>query len=292
MSRAPLRLMAVMTALALVCLVVALVASAGVPPGASGTSPVREVLPDLDQETPSEVRVQRVDSRHGPSYRLGFRSAVRNIGSGPLSVIGERPDRTIPEMQVDQVVQRIGGPPRVIRDVGRMRYVISPDHRHWHYLGFDRYSLQTYELRSAEGGNRLVEDQKTGFCLGDRYRVNARRLAATPPEPVYTSRCGLTQPRRLRVQEGISVGYGDDYSAFLEGQDLPLDGLPSGRYVLVHRVNADHGLRELAYGNNSASLLLKLRWKSGHAHVRVLARCPGTAECERRGMALSRRPGL
>jgi Lysyl oxidase len=241
--------------------------------------PSVELLPDLDQETPAELQVHMTFGHGHRSFRLGFRSAVRNVGDGPLIVIGTRPDRSTPDMSVDQIVERIGAQPRVIEDVGRMRYVVSPDHTHWHYLAFDRYSLQTYELHPAGASAALVEDQKTGFCLGDRYRATTRPLAAAPKKPVFTGRCGLTQPGRLSMHEGISVGYGDDYSAFLEGQDLPLDGLPEGRYVLVHRVNADRGLHELTYANNAASILLALRWRQGQPVLRVLATCPDTADC-------------
>ncbi len=238
-----------------------------------------ELLPDLDQETPSQLRVQMTFEHGRRSYRLGFRSAVRNLGRGPLIVTGARPNRSTPEMRVDQIVERIDAAPRLIENVGRMRYVISPDHTHWHYLGFDHYSLQTYELHPAGEREALIEDQKTGFCLGDRYK--ARAVPAAPRKPVFTGRCGLTQPERLKMREGISVGYGDDYSAFLEGQDLPLDGLPDGRYVLVHRVNADRGLRELTYTNDAASVLLELRWRQGRPYLRILARCPDTAACDR-----------
>jgi hypothetical protein len=82
------------------------------------------------------------------------------------------------------------------------------------------------------------------------------------------------------MREGISVGYGDDYSAFLEGQDLPLDALPDGRYVLVHRVNVSRGLRELSYSNDAASALLALRWVDGRPRVQVLASCPDTDRCD------------
>jgi len=252
-----------------------------VPAAASNPSTAQELLPDLDQETPSQIQVQMTVAHGHRSFRLGFRSAVRNLGNGPLIVKGARPDRDTPEMTVDQVVERAGATPEVIHGVGHMRYVISPDHRHWHYLSFDQYSLQTYELHAVGTGAPLVEDQKTGFCLGDRYPVTTRPVQAAPAEPVFTSRCGLTQPARLSMREGISVGYGDDYSAFLEGQDLPLDGLPAGRYVLVHRVNADHGLKELTYANNAASVLLDLNWQNGQPYLRVLAKCPDTADCGR-----------
>lgn len=280
--KAPLLRLLILTGAGLVlALVVVFLLASRAPEASSNTSTpsAPELLPDLDQETPSQLQVQLAFEHGDRSYRLGFRSAVRNLGNGPLIVIGARPDRSTPEMRVDQVVERLGAPPRVIEDVGRMRYVVSPDHRHWHYLSFDRYSLQTYELRPASEDGVLVEDQKTGFCLGDRYPVKIRLQSAARPEPVFTRRCGLTQPGRLSMREGISVGYGDDYSAFLEGQDLPLDGLPDGRYVLVHRVNADHGLKELTYANNAASVLLGLRWHNGQPSLRVLATCPDTANC-------------
>jgi hypothetical protein len=243
---------------------------------------VPERLPDLDQETPSELAVQTaiVDGRK--SYRLGFRSAVRNIGVGPLIVEGARTNPEVPDMRVDQIIERTRGPKGVVPDVGRMRYTISPDHRHWHYLQFDRYEIRRSELRHAGSRDSIVTDRKTGFCLGDRYRATKHALPGAPREPVFTGRCGLENPELMNMREGISVGYGDDYSAFLEGQDLPLDGLPDGRYVLVHRVNANEHLRELSYANNAASVLIDLRWRDEKPYVSVLATCPDTDRCDSR----------
>jgi hypothetical protein len=42
-----------------------------------------ERLPDLDQETPSQLEIREQVSGGRQSYLLGFRSAVRNIGDGP-----------------------------------------------------------------------------------------------------------------------------------------------------------------------------------------------------------------
>jgi hypothetical protein len=81
------------------------------------------------------------------------------------------------------------------------------------------------------------------------------------------------------MREGISVGWGDDYAAFLEGQDLPIGGLPNGRYLLVHRVNADRHLAELSYANNAASVLIDLRWRGGEPYLQVIATCPDTDRC-------------
>jgi Lysyl oxidase len=244
--------------------------AAAVPSGAQG--PAR--LPDLDQEVPKQLEITVVGDERSPVYRLGFRSAVRNIGRGPLLVSGRRSSADHEEMTADQVIERDGAPRGVERGVGRLRYVISPDHRHWHLLGFERY-----QLRAVAGDAAAANDRKTGFCLGDRYPVLDRNLPAAPPSPVITGRCGLGQPGLLQIQEGISVGYGDDYDPTLEGQYVRLTGLPSGRYLLIHRVNADRRLRELRYDNNAASLLVRVRWRGGRPFVRVLRACTASARC-------------
>ena len=265
-----LRVMPVVVALGLVA--AALVAVARAPSALAGS----ERLPDLDQATPSDLVISATRAQGKRIYVLGFRSAVANVGDGPLIFDAHRAGLETGTMAADQLIERDGAPKGVVPGAGTVRYVVSPDHRHWHLLGFDHYVLRRAGQRTA-----AVRDRKTGFCLGDRYRVS-RRLPSAAPAPVYTSRCGLEEPQLLGIQEGISVGYGDDYTANLEGQYLPLTGLPAGRYVLVHSVNANRGLRELDYSNNSASLLLELRWQGGEPLVRVLKACADTARCDAR----------
>jgi hypothetical protein len=265
-----LRLLPVIAVAALVAVATVL---AGGPPGAAAGS---ERLPDLDQAAPSRLVITHAGSAAEPVYRLGFRSAVANVGAGALVIEAQRPGPGSDTMVADQLVERDGSPRELVPGVGRLRFVVSPDHRHWHLLAFERYAL-----RRAGGRHALVRDKKTGFCLGDRYAAR-RPLPAAPRRPVHTTRCGLGEPGLLGIREGISVGYGDDYPATLEGQYLPLTGLRAGRYVLVHRVNAGRRLRELSYGNNAASLLLELSRRGGDPAVRVLARCPRTALCDRR----------
>jgi hypothetical protein len=252
----------------LIRLLPALLASLILAAGAYAVSPSpggMRVLPDLDQEAPSNLIVTQA----GGQFRLGFRSAVRNLGDGPLILSGHRHDRGLETMIADQAIQRDGGTQELVRGVGRLRYVVSPDHRHWHLLGFEHYEL------ARAGGRTLVRDRKTGFCLGDRYGVPGVAMHAK----VYRTSCGLGQPALLGVGEGISVGYGDDYAANLEGQYLPLTGLPNGRYELIHRVNADRRLLERDYGNDAASVLLRLRWRDGVPRITVLASCPDSARC-------------
>jgi hypothetical protein len=243
----------------------------------SGITPDAARLPDLDQELPWDLQVTSTGSGAAREYRLGFASAVRNIGDGPLIVSGRRQWAGIPTMTADQLVENADEPATLVEGVGRLRYVESSDHEHWHLLDFERYAL-----RRAGGGTERATDRKTGFCLGDRYRARGRALTGRPSAPRYTDRCGLGATGRLQLVEGISVGYGDDYAANLEGQSVPLTGLPAGRYVLTHSVNGRRRLRETDYDNNVASLLLRLRWRAGVPRIGVLRRCPDTERCHQR----------
>ena len=231
-----------------------------------------ELLPDLDQAEPSAIAVVR----DGDSYLLTFGSAVDNVGSGPLLIEGERPDATTPAMSVSQLVRRSDGSTRVRPVRAHIHYVREETHEHWHLLGFE-----TYELRRA-ASNELVEpDQKTGFCLGDRYRTDDRStLPNEPPRPVWTEECGRNQPGLLSVEQGLSPGYGDDYVPQLEGQFVDVTSVPAGRYLLVHRVNPEGVLEEETLSNNAASVLIRIRRDTGDIPtVSVLARCPGSDSC-------------
>lgn len=243
-------------------------ASSGRVPGA--------LLPDLDPVAPGGLTIEAARSGPKRRWRLGFRSATENEGAGPLVVEAGRSSRSEPTMTADQVLETRGGERIVRRGVGRLAFVRSPDHRHWHYLKFMRY-----ELRTARGHQLVAPDRKSGFCLGDRYNPRGTP-SAQPVEPGFTGHCNRN-PDALRVREGISVGYGDDYAAHLEGQYVDITALPAGRYVLVHRTNADGALRERTRANNASSLLISLRWKgrgrSATPIVRRVATCPGSERC-------------
>jgi hypothetical protein len=225
---------------------------AGCANGSSGgESAPPELLPDLVQSPPAALTVYSEDG----SWRLAFLSAVENDGRGPMLLVGHRPDAGTPDMTVTQLVRRADGTTAEYPVTGVIRFVVSETHRHWHYLDFERYELLT------PAGKLVGRDQKTGFCLGDRYDAEASvRLPDEPARAVWTQECGRGQPERLIVREGISPGFGDDYVPRLEGQSVDIDGLPAGRYVLRHRVNVGRALRESSYANNSASVSFELRW--------------------------------
>jgi hypothetical protein len=217
---------------------------------AAGGAPTAS-LPDLDQAAPLGVSVIEHDGR----LLLVFGSAVDNVGPGPLVVEGKR----------------VGGVMRAWQLIGTrryalptpLRYVRSETHQHWHLVAFERYELH-------RSGVLVGRDHKTGFCLNDAYETRALNRA-----PRWTGECGQRQPGARSVSQGISPGFGDDYVPEKEGQSIDVTGLPSGRYVLVHRANPDRTLRERSYANNAASVSIRLRGRE----VDVLAHCPDSARC-------------
>lgn len=233
-----------------------------------------ERLPDLDEETPTRLTVREQDGR----FRLGFRSSAVNVGKGPLFIKGRRSVRHPRRLEGEQVVARADGSTQTYPGIGLLRYERFKDHEHFHLLGFARYELR------RPGGALARPDLKQGFCLADSFR---RRGIRNPPQKVYDvgyddTDCGKRRPRANYVEEGISVGWGDDYDPHLEGQQIDVTDLRGGIYLLVHHVNPDRQLRESSYANNSASVRIHLGWPGGHRslpRVTVLRRCSSRPTC-------------
>ena len=113
MSRVLVRLLPALAA-------IAVIVPAALAVGGGGTDGP-PLLPDLDQEMPSGLVLTKARS----GWRLGFDSAVRNIGAGPLIIDGQRPT-SVETMTAEQVVMHDGGRSTVVAGVGRLRYVRSP----------------------------------------------------------------------------------------------------------------------------------------------------------------------
>ena len=213
------------------------------------------LFPNLVQRPPSGLVVTRSANGH---WLLGFTSLVDNRGPGVLWIRGTRaPDATV--MQASQLVQLAGGGVRTVPHSGELHYTDAPPHYHWHLLGFDRY-----ELLRAGDLQLLVRDHKSGFCLADHYGTSPY----VPHGPArFLGNCAQFQPQARAVTEGSSVGYTDRYPAFFHGQDLDITNVPPGRYWIVHHVNSDFHLREEHYGDDVASLLVRIAWPSGRSQA-------------------------
>lgn len=243
---------------------------------ASASALPGDVLPDLTQLTPRDLVVKKRTIDGERRFHLGFSSTAANVGAGSLTLHGHRRTRDRKSMRVDQLVDRRKGPPRLIRDVGRMSYEVHPDHEHWHFVGFEKY-----EIRSADGTQLLGKDRKTGFCLGDRILApRARKVPNFSPVPLQGDTCGLGRPGLLGLFAGISPGWADRYAAHLEGQFIDVTGLESGTYVVLHWANVLRRIAESDYANNVSSTRFTMQWRSGRLpRIDVLRRCAASITC-------------
>jgi hypothetical protein len=227
-------------------------------------------FPNLVQRPPSGLVVTQGANGH---WLLGFTSMVDNRGPGILWIRANRP-RGSKVMLVRQLVQLAGGGVRVLPHSGELHYVVAPPHYHWHFIGFDRY-----ELRRAGDFALLVRDHKSGFCIADHWGT---AIGVPHGAPRFLGDCEQFHPEARSVEEGSSVGYTDRYPANFHGQNLDVTHVPAGRYWLVHRANSDFHLREEHYGDDAASLLIRIAWPHGHGEEPVVTplraclkeRCP------------------
>jgi len=244
--------------------------------------PPNALLPDLDPVAPGQLQARVIDIDGKRHVQLSFLSSAENVGAGALWIRGARAGTGSETMSAEQVIRLKDGSTVTKPDVGDMRYIVDPTHQHWHLEPF-----MIYELRRSKGFKLLRPDEKTGFCLGDRYPIaDPSRLPSPPGPPEFVSSCGLGDTTLLAVEEGISPGYGDPYRPWLDGQWIDVTGVKAGRYVLVHRVNVGRFLAESNYANNASSVLISLTWptgKQGLPQIKLLKTCPNVANCKIKG---------
>jgi hypothetical protein len=218
------------------------------------------MLPDLRQAIPNGIGLSLIDG----AWRLGFDSTVTNDGPGFLKISGTGPgDET---MVADQIIQMSDGTTTTVPAIGNLKYVRSPlgaayPHNHFHFLDFERY-----ELRLPGSGQTLVKDEKTGFCLANAFT---------------TDLCGRNHPELTSVEEGLSVHGWDTYGSNVEGQYITIDpvSVPTGDYVLVHRVNPTGAFAELDPSNDAASVRLNIIWSSGGAPTATVTNKCYSSDC-------------
>ena len=105
-------------------------------------------------------------------------------------------------------------------------------------------------LTQAVKNKSLLAGSKMGFCLidSDLYSHGAGTT------PTYTACTG---------SQGLSSGWADTYSAYLDGQYLQIDQLRTGDYVLEVHVNSNQVLPETSTLNNSVAIKVRFTSRQG-----------------------------
>ena len=209
---------------------------------ASRVASAQDVLPNLEPFSASDV--QLADGGN----TLRFSTTSWNRGAGAMELVGGEiiQDGTPGSPGSRIVYQRIyaaDGTSRLVY-VGTFEYH-GGNHNHFHLENYARYTLQPV---NASGGSQRT-GEKVSFCLLDDTRINTR-LPNAPKKPVYETCNPYVQ--------GISVGWGDTYGYYLDGQSLDFTGNPSGDYLLTIEVNPLQNLYEANRTDNIACALLRI----------------------------------
>jgi hypothetical protein len=182
---------------------------------------------------------------------LRFTTTSWNGGNGPLELRpGDVDTGSNPPKQ--QLIQRVYNNDGTFTDVPIRTWMEwHPTHNHFHV---DDYAVYTLQAASAPG-NSLSTGAKTTFCIIDTDRVNLK-LPGAPKHAAYTA-CALDR-------QGMSVGWGDSYGYWLEGQSLPITGLPDGDYILRIEVDPKHHFLETNTTDNTSTVNLRITGDSVH----------------------------
>ena len=224
------------------------------PPPAPTSTPAPDpnlLLPDMETLAPEQLYVQ-ISPQTGVR-ELRFATTVINSGAGPLTMLGAydpKSDRT----NAYQLISTRQGTERS-RFAGS--FVFHEGHNHWHFEDFTQFELWTYE---PDGGldDLLASTGKLTFCIFDTVPV----LDNATPDRAFPG-CG-------NELQGISVGWGDTYEAFVPGQRIDLTGVPDGRYALRSTADPDNRLVESNDSNNSIVVYVAISWPVAESARRPL----------------------
>lgn len=145
-------------------------------------------------------------------------------------------------------------------------------HGHFHFTKYAAYRLwkpadftQFQQLRAQNPATlsgdiiaglpddrKPVVGTKRGFCVIDY--IPAPNFQGPRDLKTYTQ-CGYGT---VHGNQGISVGWADEYVAKLDGQWVDVTNVPDGDYILDVETNPDRLFQETNYNNNSASSPVKV----------------------------------
>ncbi len=216
------------------------------PTSAAGTQADQtDALPDLRMRRMTSFSIE---STTDDRKLLRFPTVIVNAGSGRFDVRGYRPSTSVSTMTTRQrIYDTEGGHRSVATDA--VMYFAGDGHSHWHVRDLNRYNLYR-----VGGGPRVGTGAKHGFCFYDNTTYNLA-LPGAPSSPYYRG-CGDSD--NLGVMMGLSVGWGDTYSASLRDQYIDVTGLPDGDYRLAAEADASSWFLESDKSNNKAVTVIRI----------------------------------
>ena len=228
--------------LALCCLAgVILLATAG-SAQAQGVCPDApdDLCPNLEAVPAFDLDV--VDDGNG-GQQLIFSTLTWNSGGGPLELFAAEGVGGQNTHKVYQRISKIVGTDPTEVMAGEFEW--HPGHAHFHFEDYAAYTLQP----AGAAGGSFRTGSKTTFCVIDTNRID-HRLPGASKKAVYKWCNDDIQ--------GMSVGWGDQYSSYLAGQEIDITGLEEGSYTLEIAADPMDRIRETDDSDNTSCVPIYL----------------------------------
>ena len=173
-----------------------------------------------------------------PEVRFAVTTA--NLGDGPLEFHGGETGSG-----KQNVYQRVYLDDGSYYDHLAGSFIWHPEHNHIHVEDYAEYRLQPV----LAPGSSSRTSAKTSFCVMDTDRID-HRLPGAPKKPAYDTCENAIQ--------GLSVGWGDTYGAYLPGQSIDLTDLPDTDYMLTIVADPKKRFIETTTTDNTSCVLLRI----------------------------------
>jgi len=202
----------------------------------------RMLLPDLRTLPPYDLEIITLPDG---SRELRLSNTIWNSGAGPLELEGVLNSDT----QMTRVEQHVYSQTGIQFNLLVGEFIWHAGHDHWHFEEFSIYELWT--VTPSGGLDELVSSSgKVSYCVIDTDIIDSEHEGFSPLKR-YRG-CG-------QILQGLSVGWGDTYKSFLDGQSIHLATVGDGFYALKSTANPDAILLEANYQNNTALVYLDIR---------------------------------
>jgi hypothetical protein len=198
---------------------------------------------------------------------LRFTTDVRNVGAGPFDIRipwaqftnGVSTGFAQGECVAEQAVTAVKGAV-LTRPAGGCLWHAA--HAHFHYRDLVAFSLHAANRDNDVIGRAVGNSLKASFCLGDDDYFGY----ATPGPNgarVYVGQPGCNEPsdvaaNAIRVDEGISPGWGDVYTWDTPDQYIDITNTPPGLYYLVEQTNPSGAILVSGPQSTCSATLLEL----------------------------------